>query len=122
MDRLGRYRSSMQEKYDSDTGNRTPSCRVRGGNVIRYTISDMKEVLTPYKITEDTRNGRGASEITCAKRWGLWRPWGPYLNTDLSCPARILLINEEHERRIRKFWLPGFSRQPQCVKHPYPPV
>ena len=26
--------------YDSDTGNRTPSYRVRGGNVSRYTISD----------------------------------------------------------------------------------
>ena len=27
-------------KSYSDTGNRTPSCRVRGGNVSRYTISD----------------------------------------------------------------------------------
>ena len=25
---------------NSDTGSRTPSCRVRGGNVSRYTISD----------------------------------------------------------------------------------
>jgi hypothetical protein len=33
--------ASKQEKYDSDTGNRTPSCRVRGGNVSRYTISDV---------------------------------------------------------------------------------
>ena len=28
------------KKY-SDTGNRTPSCRVKGGNVSRYTISDI---------------------------------------------------------------------------------
>ena len=28
------------KKNNSDTGNRTPSCRVRGGNVSRYTISD----------------------------------------------------------------------------------
>ena len=27
---------------DSDTGNRTPSCRVRGGNVSRYTISETR--------------------------------------------------------------------------------
>ena len=33
--------ASKQEKCDSDTGNRTPSCRVRGGNVSRYTISDL---------------------------------------------------------------------------------
>ena len=33
--------ASKQEKYDSDTGNRTPSCRVRGGNVSRYTISEL---------------------------------------------------------------------------------
>ena len=28
-------------KKNSDTGNRTPSCRVKGGNVSRYTISDI---------------------------------------------------------------------------------
>lgn len=28
----------------SDTGNRTPSCRVKGGNVSRYTISDISIV------------------------------------------------------------------------------
>jgi hypothetical protein len=30
----------MEKKKNSDTGNRTPSYRVRGGNVNRYTISD----------------------------------------------------------------------------------
>ena len=29
-----------EKQTNSDTGNRTPSCRVKGGNVSRYTISD----------------------------------------------------------------------------------
>ncbi len=30
---------------DSDTGNRTPSYRVKGGNVSRYTISDTRRQM-----------------------------------------------------------------------------
>ena len=36
---------------NSDTGNRTPSCRVRGGNVNRYTISDMSFLSLRNNIT-----------------------------------------------------------------------
>ena len=36
-----RPRMKKTKRY-SDTGNRTPSCRVRGGNVSRYTISDLR--------------------------------------------------------------------------------
>ena len=36
---------------NSDTGNRTPSCRVRGGNVNRYTISDVSFLLIRNNIT-----------------------------------------------------------------------
>lgn len=32
-------------KDDSDTGNRTPSCRVRDGDVNHYTISDVVEIF-----------------------------------------------------------------------------
>jgi hypothetical protein len=38
--RDARDRPTGPEGKISDTGNRTPSCRVRGGNVSRYTISD----------------------------------------------------------------------------------
>ncbi|PBK75179.1 hypothetical protein ARMSODRAFT_1056284 [Armillaria solidipes] len=35
----------------SDTGNRTPSCRVRGGNVNRYTISDQRCKYTNLSVS-----------------------------------------------------------------------
>jgi len=60
MDRWENDRTSMQEKRDSDTGNRTPSCRVRGGNVNRYTISDMLGMSILYCDTvapTDVMNG-----------------------------------------------------------------
>ena len=39
--RSTRFRQPNFHKKCSDTGNRTPSCRVKGGNVSRYTISDI---------------------------------------------------------------------------------
>ena len=44
------------KKY-SDTGNRTPSCRVKGGNVSRYTISDDFKGAS-WKICLLTTDGR----------------------------------------------------------------
>ena len=80
MDRWENDRTSMQEKRDSDTGNRTPSCRVRGGNVNRYTISDMlgMSILccdSAHRRDEWTSPLNGSDAIavpvkSCAK-WGL---------------------------------------------------
>ena len=46
-------------KKDSDTGNRTPSCRVRGGNVSRYTISDLDDSV--FKIRHIRGDWMGTS-------------------------------------------------------------
>ena len=44
---------NRKQKKLSDTGNRTPSCRVRGGNVNRYTISDGKDERREQIYTSD---------------------------------------------------------------------
>src|SRR5215470_4758993 len=38
---FGKARTQGEQNRSSDTGNRTPSYRVKGGNVSRYTISDV---------------------------------------------------------------------------------
>jgi hypothetical protein len=45
-------------------------------------------------------------------------------DSSLSFPVRIRTVTThvEHERRIRKFWFPGLSRQPLCVGCLYTPV
>ena len=54
-------------KSYSDTGNRTPSCRVRGGNVSRYTIS---ELTMATRISDRRRQWDkttlGNAQVRCA--------------------------------------------------------
>ena len=45
-----RLRFRVRKKKNSDTGNRTPSCRVRGGNVSRYTISDLDISISKIRL------------------------------------------------------------------------
>ena len=42
---IGQINERKEGKNNSDTGNRTPSYRVKGGNVSRYTILDMNHSL-----------------------------------------------------------------------------
>ena len=47
---------TKKKSYDSDTGNRTPSCRgtcfhlLKGGDVSRYTISDLMKAFFSFCI------------------------------------------------------------------------
>ena len=65
MDRGSRQELGWGEgpKRRSDTGNRTPSYRVKGGNVSRYTISDDEEKPKVSLLEQKKKEQKEISKI-----------------------------------------------------------